>query len=78
MSRIPIHLFLDRTPIGGFNGYAYLAPVGAQPPLPNRRGPRSLPMRKKNCSNRYFPGMNRLVVLACYTRALCWRLLRGE
>lgn len=27
-----IHLFLDRTPIGGFNGYAYLAPIGTQPP----------------------------------------------
>jgi hypothetical protein len=27
-----IHLFLDRTPIGGFNGYAYLAPTGSQPP----------------------------------------------
>jgi hypothetical protein len=27
-----IHLFLDRTPIGGFNGYAYLAPMGTQPP----------------------------------------------
>ena len=39
MSRIPIHLFLDRTPIGGFNGYAYLAPVGAQPPLPEPERP---------------------------------------
>jgi len=29
-----IHLFLDRTPIGGFNGYAYLAPIGTHPPLP--------------------------------------------
>jgi hypothetical protein len=29
-----IHLFLDRTPIGGFNGYAYLAPAGTQPPQP--------------------------------------------
>jgi hypothetical protein len=28
-----IHLFLDRTPIGGFNGYAYLAPIGAEPPV---------------------------------------------
>ena len=27
------HLFLDRTPIGGFNGYVYLAPIGTQPPL---------------------------------------------
>jgi hypothetical protein len=35
-----IHLFLDRTPIGGFNGYAYLAPLGSQPPLsgPERPG----------------------------------------
>ncbi len=29
-----IHLFLNRTPIGGFNGYAYLAPIGTQPPEP--------------------------------------------
>jgi len=29
-----IHVFLDRTPVGGFNGYAYLAPIGAQPPAP--------------------------------------------
>ena len=28
-----IHLQLDRTPIGGFNGYAYLALVGSQPPV---------------------------------------------
>lgn len=34
-----IHLFLDRTPIGGFNGYAYLAPVGARPPLPEPERP---------------------------------------
>lgn len=27
-----VHLFLDRTPIGGFNGYVYLAPTGAEPP----------------------------------------------
>jgi hypothetical protein len=27
-----IHVFLDRTPLGGFNGYVYLAPVGVQPP----------------------------------------------
>lgn len=35
-----IHLFLDRTPIGGFNGYVYLAPIGAQPPQsePQRPG----------------------------------------
>jgi len=29
-----IHLFLNRTPIGGFTGYAYLAPIGTQPPEP--------------------------------------------
>jgi len=34
-----LHLFLDRTPIGGFNGYAYLAPVGAHPPLPEPERP---------------------------------------
>ena len=29
-----IHVFLDRTPIGGFNGYAYLSPTGVKPPDP--------------------------------------------
>lgn len=27
-------IFLDRTPIGGFNGYAYLSPKGVRPPDP--------------------------------------------
>jgi hypothetical protein len=26
------HGFLDRTPIGGFSGYVYFAPIGAAPP----------------------------------------------
>jgi hypothetical protein len=34
-----MHLFLDRTPIGGFTGYAYLAPVGTQPPQPEPQRP---------------------------------------
>ena len=29
-----IHLNLDRTPTGGFNGYVYLSPVGMKPPEP--------------------------------------------
>jgi hypothetical protein len=29
-----IHVLLDRTPIGGFNGYVYLLPIGIEPPLP--------------------------------------------
>jgi|HubBroStandDraft_6_1064221.scaffolds.fasta_scaffold411706_2 hypothetical protein len=29
-----IHVFLDRTPIGGFNGYVYLSPNGLKPPDP--------------------------------------------
>ena len=38
-----IHVFLDRTPIGGFNGYAYLSPNGVKPPDPQaeRPAPRS-------------------------------------
>jgi len=34
------HAFLDRTPIGGFNGYVYFVPIGAEPPLfePERPG----------------------------------------
>lgn len=26
------HTFMDRTPIGGFNGYVFLAPIGSGPP----------------------------------------------
>ena len=29
-----IHLFMDRLPIGGFNGYVHLAPIGVQPTAP--------------------------------------------
>ena len=28
------HIFLDRLPVGGFNGYVYLSPLGIEPPLP--------------------------------------------
>jgi len=32
-----IHVFLNRTPIGGFNGYVYLSPHGVPPdPQPER------------------------------------------
>jgi hypothetical protein len=27
-----IHIILETTPIGGFDGYVYMAPVGATPP----------------------------------------------
>ena len=35
-----IHLFMDRLPIGGFNGYVFIAPKGMQPEFtePERRG----------------------------------------
>ena len=26
------HIFLDRLPVGGFNGYICLAPIGSRPP----------------------------------------------
>jgi hypothetical protein len=29
------HVFMDRLPVGGFNGYLYLAPIGAPPPSPD-------------------------------------------
>jgi hypothetical protein len=35
-SRI-IHVAIDRTPVGGFNGYVYLSPVGVKPPEPEPR-----------------------------------------
>lgn len=28
------HVFLDRTPIGGFSGHVFLNPVGEEPPVP--------------------------------------------
>jgi len=28
------HVFLDRLPVGGFNGYLYLSPQGVEPPPP--------------------------------------------
>jgi hypothetical protein len=34
-----MHLFLDRTPKGGFNGYVYAAPIGTQPPNPEPARP---------------------------------------
>jgi hypothetical protein len=37
-----VHVFLDRLPIGGFTGYVYLAPVGAElPPEPQPERPGS-------------------------------------
>jgi hypothetical protein len=27
-----IHLFMDRTPIGGFSGYVLMKPLGTEPP----------------------------------------------
>ncbi len=39
------HGFLDRTPIGGFDGYVYFAPIGTTPPdvepQPDRPGENS-------------------------------------
>ena len=35
----PSHVYLDRTPIGGFTGYVYLAPVGELPPNPEPKRP---------------------------------------
>jgi hypothetical protein len=29
-----IHLFMDRTVIGGFNGYVFIAPKGMEPEFP--------------------------------------------
>jgi hypothetical protein len=33
------HAFLDRLPVGGFNGYVYFAPVGETPPDPEPARP---------------------------------------
>jgi hypothetical protein len=30
----PAHVSINRTPIGGWNGYIYLAAIGAKPPDP--------------------------------------------
>jgi len=34
-----IHLFMDRMPIGGFNGYVFIAPKGAGPEFPEPERP---------------------------------------
>jgi hypothetical protein len=34
-----VHVFLDRTPIGGFTGYVRLSPIGIEPPLPEPQRP---------------------------------------
>lgn|GEM_PF-2760317 len=31
------HAFLDRLPVGGFNGYVYFSPRGIEPPEPEAR-----------------------------------------
>jgi hypothetical protein len=31
------HVFLDRLPIGGFNGHIYLWPIGVEPPNPEHQ-----------------------------------------
>ena len=28
------HVFLDRTPIGGFSGHVFITPIGEKPPVP--------------------------------------------
>jgi hypothetical protein len=33
------HGILDRTPIGGFDGYVYFAPIGQEPPDPEPERP---------------------------------------
>jgi hypothetical protein len=34
------HGFLDRLPIGGFDGYVYFVPIGQEPPEPEPEQPR--------------------------------------
>jgi hypothetical protein len=31
-----VHVFLDRMPVGGFNGYIYVSPIGVKPPSPKQ------------------------------------------
>jgi hypothetical protein len=35
----PAHIFLDRVPVGGWNGYVYLSPIGVKPPEPEPQRP---------------------------------------
>jgi hypothetical protein len=45
-----IHLFLDRTPIGGFNGIPTLRRLAQYRPCPNQKGPDN-PTTRKRISN---------------------------
>jgi hypothetical protein len=38
-----VHVFLDRTPVGGFSGYVRLTPHGSPPPLPQPKPQRPAP-----------------------------------
>lgn len=35
------HVFLDRTPIGGFSGHVLVTPIGEQPPVPRPQVPQA-------------------------------------
>jgi hypothetical protein len=37
------HGLLDRSPLGGFDGYVYFAPIGQQPPDPEPERPGQTP-----------------------------------
>ena len=34
-----VHVYLDRLPVGGFNGYVRLTPKGEPPPMPQPQRP---------------------------------------
>jgi|SRR5579872_1055328 len=35
------HVFLDRTPIGGFSGHVFITPIGEKPPVPRSQAPQA-------------------------------------
>ena len=59
----PAHVFLDRLPIGGWNGYVYLSPKGVKPPEPEPQRPIEIPKMKTSSPARVSSGEDEPVLI---------------